>query len=163
MVEGDGRKQAEERAGDDVGRVQRAAHADLQKDRITALLYKPGKRHGGLHLEDRRQRLAPRLHAGTGIGHLLCQCGKLVPGNGRAAAQKPLFIGKKSGRDIAAGPAPRLLQNRIEEGEHGAFAVRAGDMDKTKLFLRVAKLPQKRADPLETGTVSGPADPIKPG
>ena len=121
------------RGVDDIGRVQLAAQAHLQRHNVTLV---PGKI---FHGDDRYQlKLRGMVLHGLGVGlHIFRNVGQLLVGDVLPVHIHPLIEAEDVGRGVKAGAVARLTEDGRGHGGGGALAVGARDVDKFQLLLRI--------------------------
>ena len=137
----------------DVGGVQRAAHADLQHDDIALCLGKV--EHG-----DRRHQ----LELARMILHRLCfgahapgEAGKRIAGDVLPVHAHPLAEILDVRRGIKPRAVSRRTQDRVQHGAGAALAVAARHMDESEPLLRVAEPCKQLARALQAEARRAPA------
>ncbi len=144
MVDAELGDAADQRRGDDVGRVQPAAKADFDDAGIGRMFGKGKEGHRRRHLEEARPDVARNIeHAGE-IG------GQRIIRDQRSVQPDPLIEAHQMGGGEHMDAAPFRLQRGAQEGAGRAFAVGARDMEhRRQRAMRVAQPLQQAGDAVQ--------------
>ena len=141
---------------DDIGGVQRAAHAHLQYHDVAILPGKIHKANGGDQFKFRRlfiHCLGKLLHIFGNGSHILV--GNLLP-----VHLNPLVKAINIRRGVKAHLITCLLQDGCGHGGGTTLAVGAGNVDEFQLLLRVAQPTQQFLCPGKTGDTAFPEERV---
>ncbi len=149
VVERDRRDHAGQRVLDHIGRVQPSAQPDLEQEHIRRVARKKHEPGGGRDLEhgDGRAGIGA-LAFGQRFAELLVRGeASFMPGFAEA---KALVEAHEMRRGVDVHGEPRRLQDRAHEGDGGALAVGAGDMDhRRQLALGMTERIENAPHPIE--------------
>ena len=137
---------------DDVGAVQRPAHADLQHDDIACLprVIRHGDRGHELKLA------GMILHPVGDPAHVVRNLRERVFGDVFAVDPDALTERLDIRRGVKPGAVSRACQDGREHRAGAAFPVASGDVDEAQLFLRIAHPVQQGAGPVQSETRRAP-------
>ena len=138
----------------DVGRIQRAALADLQHHDVAPAARKIQHSQAGDEFKLRRMlrhRLRVRIH-------LRGQRGERLIRNGLSVHLHPLVKPVDKRRDVQPHPVSGRPQDGRHHGRRAALAVGAGHVDKPQRPLRVAQPPQQLLRARKAGNAAAPRD-----
>ena len=111
-------------AGDDIGCIKPAAHADLEHDNVALSSAKPHKCHGGHHLKLRRVV----VHCVGVRFHLRNELGDLLILNGLAVYLHTLVKAIYIRRSVKPHGETCFFENRCQHRRDAALAVCSGNM-----------------------------------
>ena len=138
----------------DVGGIQRAAHAHFQHHDVALLAAEILEGDAGNQLEFR----GGFLHGVRQGLDVLCHRSQIFIGNLHAVHLHPLMEAVDVRRGVQSRAVARLLQNGRGHGGGAALAVGARNVDKLQLFLGIPHFCQKGLGAAQSGNAALPAD-----
>ena len=153
MIEAEVGDPADQRALDDVGRVEPAAEPDFENAGIGGGPRKGEDGRGGRDLEE------ARLDPVTGIEHFGQQRGEGFVFDQSAGDADPFVEADEMGAGEGVDLEASRFEHGAEKGDGRAFAVGSGDMkDRRERVLRTPEPVEHRANALEPEPVAGGRD-----
>ncbi len=149
------RRDDRDRGVDDVRRVPRAAHADLDDRDVDRQVGERGVRDGHEHLEVGHRRAAVDDRAGVDHlderDHLVVGAEEALRVDRAPTDGDPLEHRVQVRRGEPTGVQAELAQQRLDDPGRARLAVGSGDVDDREGALRVAEQLHDGADPVERG------------
>ncbi len=156
MVDADAGDAGDERAGDDVGRVEAAAEPDLEDRRVRWRACESDQRRSGRHLEE------ARLDPVAMVEHFAEKRGEHFIIDQLAGDADALVEADEVGAGKGVNGPARCFDRGAEEGDRRAFAVGAGDMEHGgKGVLWPSQSLEQGGDALQAEMVAGRRDGAK--